>query len=152
MCGYLLVSLFGGKPGILDNLSGSVISQVDLLNSIPDGIRLPVQPLDDEYYYLTLNDWQVVFREVFNKMPSYIKDRRDCEDMAWMFKGFVSALSGLNGFGWVIGNIPTGRHGFNMFLAEDGWHILEPNPQYAYGNYNILDIGGKGYQPDVMVI
>lgn len=148
----MCIWLFGGQSGTLDNLSGSVISQAELLQSLPEGLRLPVQPLDNEYYYLTLADWQKVFAEVFNKMPSYIKDRRDCEDAAWIFKGFVSALSGLNAFAWVIGDIPAGRHGFNMFLAEDGWYILEPNPQYAYGNYNVFSIGQKGYIPDVVVI
>ncbi len=152
MCGFLLASIFGGKSGVLDNLSGSVISQEDLLKSLPEGVRLPVQPLDNEYYYLTLEDWRKVFNEVFSRMPSYIRDRRDCEDFAWIFRGFVILLAGMNAFGWVIGDIPAGRHGFNMFYADSGWYILEPNPQYAYGNYNILSVGGKGYIPDVMVI
>jgi len=152
MCSYWLSAIFGGKSGILDNLSGSVISQEELLQTLPEGVRLPVQPLDNEYYYLTLADWQKVFAEVFTRMPSYIRDRRDCDDFAWIFRGFVLLLSGMNAFGWVIGDIPAGRHSFNMFLAEDGWHILEPNPQYAYGNYNILNVGGKGYIPEVLII
>ena len=362
MC-YWLSAIFGGQGGTLDNLQGSVISQVDLLNAVPEGVRLPIQPLDNDYYYLTLADWQKVFAEVFTRMPSYITDRRDCEvdpdlayvmglffadgtcglrhtigmsknnklggsnwnicntnvsllekciapleneydglkfklqsypsegigqqtnygkrncalshlvvttrdrhnngdrgefikewegmfylrcngktykkvppsilessniskkaflegvidgdghkirttrgeiavygeigrseliklmldinwgvstreekrkagnfriyynsktedltnqggcdDFAWIFRGFVILVAGINAFGWVIGNIPAGRHGFNMFYTEDGWHILEPNAQYAYGNYNILSLGEKGYQPDVMVI
>jgi hypothetical protein len=151
MC-YWLTAIFGGQGGTLDNLQGSVISQVDLLNAVPEGVRLPVQPLDDEYYYLTLADWKKVFAEVFTRMPSYIKDRRDCDDAAWMFKGFVTALAGLNAFGWVIGNIPAGRHSFCMFYTDTGWYILEPNPQYTYGNYNVLPLGVNGYQPDVMVI
>lgn len=145
-------NLFGGKGGVLDNLQGSVISQTDLIKSLPQGIRMPVQPLDDEYFYLTMDDWKKVFNEVFAKMPRYIKNRTDCEDFAWIFRGFVILDAGMNAFGWVIGDIPAGRHGFNMFLADSGWYLLEPNKQYGYGNANILNIDERGYVPDIVVI
>ena len=84
------------------------------------------------YYYTTLDDWNLLLHYIYEKfdMPDYFKARCDCEDFGILLKGLVSALFGLNAFGFVVGTTPLGYHGFNMFKTTRGWRLWEPNPKF----------------------
>ena len=87
------------------------------------------------YYYTTIEDWNLLLHYIYEKfdMPNYIKARCDCEDFGILLKGLVSALFGLNAFGFAVGSMPLGFHGFNMFKTPGGWRLWEPNPSFNLG-------------------
>ncbi len=111
-------------------------------------VTVPFGMLDDIYYCANDIDWYNIFIECFKNLPAYVTDRMDCDKFAFIFKTRVLEMSGLNSFAFVIGNIPAGRHGFNMFRDQNGWHILEPNPSYLYDELQVFEIGEHGYRPD----
>ena len=116
------------------------------------GIKKLYGSLDPEYYYTNLQGWGKVFGWIyFNcELPKYSvssngKWNLDCEDFAIWLKAMISLHFGLNCFAITIGDMPRGRHGFNMLRAEDGHYCWEPNP-----GFNIeapFAIGEHGYQP-----
>lgn len=101
--------------------------------------------LDSKYYYCSLEDWGKVLEYIYmvEDKPDYVTDRLDCEDFAFWLKAMISYYFGLNTMGVVIGDIPQGRHGFNMFYAEDGWWLWEPQ----VGDQAPFRPGHKGYKP-----
>jgi len=95
------------------------------------GLKLMYPSLMDgwqPYYYTSEEGWAEVFYYIYTvfNMPSYIAGRMDCEDFGILLKGLVSALFGLNYFGFTIGQIPQGCHGFNFFRTGGGFMVLEP--------------------------
>ncbi len=116
------------------------------------GLRRLLYPclLDEgqRYYYTTAKDWAEIFSWIYFdfKMPSYISARMDCEDFAFLLKGLVSAFFGLNYFGWTVGTIPGGYHGFNLFRTEDGLLLFEPQTG------EMFQIGEQGYRPEYVLL
>lgn len=115
------------------------------------GLKLLYPTLMDEnepYYYTKAEDWARVFSYIYFDfaMPSYLVARMDCEDFAILLKGLVSALFGLNYFGFVLGWMPRGYHGWDMFKTENGMIQLEPQS----GEFFPLD--ERGYKPEYILI
>jgi len=85
---------------------------------------------DSQYYVLTLEDWQKVFKDVLTNMPKYLAEKLDCEDMAFICLTRIIEKYQINGCGVAVGNSPMGYHGFNTFVASENGefkrHILEP--------------------------
>ena len=95
------------------------------------GLKLMYPALMDgwqPYYYTDDKGWAEVFDYIYCvfDMPDYIAGRMDCEDFGILLKGLVSALFGLNYFGFTIGQIPQGCHGFNFFKTDSGMMVIEP--------------------------
>jgi hypothetical protein len=148
---YILSILIPGKSG--REIEGSWMTVFELRQLLrPTNSDMPFGPCDSEYYYVSFEKWKDVFADCFSEIPKYMKNRRDCEDLAWIMRAMVLMLYGINGIGYVVGETEFGRHGFNIFISEKGVHLLEPNPKFAYGNYNILDVGERGYLPDLVLI
>lgn len=111
------------------------------------GLRLmypTVMDYSTDYFYTDDEGWAEVFDYiycVFN-MPPYLSARMDCEDFGILLKGLVSALFGLNYFGFTVGQVPQGCHGFDFFKTEDRFLIMEP--QLA----EFFEWGERGYKPE----
>lgn len=116
------------------------------------GCRIPFGMLDGVYYGAKDTGWYNIFIECFKNLPAYETDRMDCDKFAFIFKTRVLQASGLNSFAFVVGDIPVGRHGFNMYRDQNGWHLLEPNPGFMYGNLQCFEIGENGYKPDEVLL
>ena len=105
-------------------------------------------PFNGTYAYVTMEQWGEVITHTYLEMPTYIADLMDCDDFAWLFRGIVVARYHLNTFGFAIGNTDMGRHGFCFFRAPGGVWLIEPNPKFGYGDFQVLQIGERGYYPD----
>lgn len=110
------------------------------------GMTIPCHLFDSWYYYLSHEDWGKVFREVLLNMPAYTTEKFDCDDFALLVKARVSERYHLNSVAVIIGDTPQGRHGFNMFLSEQGLSLLEPQTG------DVFNIGERGYIPDFAII
>ena len=110
------------------------------------GITIPCHVFDYSYYYVSHVDWGKVFSDVLLNMPGYTTEKFDCEDFALLVKARVSERYRLNSIALIIGDTPQGRHGFNMFLSEQGLSLLEPQTG------DVFNIGERGYVPEFAII
>lgn len=73
--------------------------------------------LDTTYYFISIEDWKKVIEDCRKNMPSYVEDRRDCENLAAWFQTKVNEKYCLNTMGMaLLKNIP---HAINLFVAAD---------------------------------
>lgn len=100
------------------------------------------------YYYTKAEDWAEVFHYIYFvfPMPDYLMARFDCEDFAILLKGLVASLFGLNYFGVVLGKIPQGYHGWNIFRTEVEVWQLEPQTGLFFPMWE------KDYKPEKILI
>lgn len=118
------------------------------------GMYLPAPdlPWDNKYFYTNREGWMKIIWDLCFKSSLYKKDIFDCENLA--FKAWLRACEeyDLNTFCPTIGDIPEGRHGFNVFYCgdpdtgESEWMMFEPNDGFP-GN-GIMEWLGDGYRPD----
>ena len=90
------------------------------------GMTMPCYCFDNKYYYVSHEDWGVIFADVLLNMPAYTTQKFDCEDFAILVKARVSERYKLNTVAVIIGGTPFGRHGFNMFFSDKGLFLLDP--------------------------
>ena len=79
------------------------------------GIKVPVGLLDNRYYFTDLEGWGKVLSDLTFKSNLYAKEKWDCDNYALKAMTVCAERYGLNTLGMVIGDIPTGRHAFNLF-------------------------------------
>jgi hypothetical protein len=122
----------------------SVEEQRELQISFND-LRLLLQPkfpkaqimlLDRQYYYATMKKWKEIFSNVLLNMPKYTVDSFDCENFAFLTTSRVNERYHLNTCGIAIGM--GWAHSFNVFIADDGVHTLEPETGEV-DTYNIVE-------------
>lgn len=115
------------------------------------GLVMPMGMLDRIYYYTNLEGWgKVLYDLVFNS-SLYKADKFDCDDFALKAKSVCAERYGLNTLGFVIGDIPTGRHAFNILYYGEGFMLWEPNDGFPCSG-EAFEIGENGYQPELILI
>jgi len=122
---------------------------------INKGIKIPLGMLDSFYYLTNLEGWGKLFYDLVFNSNLYKADAFDCEDYALKAMATCHERFGLNAFGLVIGDIPYGRHGFNIFAYYDSGEtklmLWEPNEGFSWSG-NPFEIDENGYLPDMVVI
>lgn len=125
--------------------SGSLASKI--LNL---GYKLPVAMLDSVYYFTDLEGWGNILWDLTFNSNLYKTNKFDCENFALKAMNICAEKYGLNTLGVVIGNIPEGRHGFNILFHGDGFKFHEPNVGFGYGG--LFEIGDNSYSGDWVII
>lgn len=115
------------------------------------GLEIPMGMLDWQYFHTDLEGWGKVLENLVFSSSLYKKDKRDCDWYA--FKAFVEcqARFGLNTLAMVIGDMPQGRHAFNMFYTGEGFLLFEPNDGFLFSG-SAFEIGEFGYQPELILL
>ena len=94
---------------------------------------------DYNYWYVSLEDWGKVLKDVLFGMPKYTKDKFDCENFAMLTSARVSERYYLNTCGIAVGESPWGEHGDNLLGHKDGLMYFEPQTgdfiEVADGSY-----------------
>ena len=116
------------------------------------GLKLPVGMLDSTYYYTDPTGWANVLSDLAFKSDLYKVEKFDCEDYAMKACVEVWERYGLNAFGLVIGDMPQGRHGFNILYDGIGFLLFEPNAGFGYGGAFPINDNEHQYRPDQVVI
>ncbi|GAG88752.1 unnamed protein product, partial [marine sediment metagenome] len=113
--------------------------------------------LDQLLCYTTMEGWGQVLYNLVLDSELYKKDIFDCEDFALKAQGICAERYGLNSFRMCIGDMPQGKHGFNIFFerTKDGgigdvW-LFEPNGGFEHSG-EAFKVGEYGYQPQVVLI
>ena len=114
--------------------------------TFPQGITL-----DRFYYYTNLEGWGKIFHDLTFNSNLYKKDVFDCEDYALKAQTTCAERYGLNAFRLCIGDIPGGKHGFNIFYSEAGFMLWEPNSGFSCSGQP-FEIGENDYKPEIVLI
>lgn len=130
----------------------SVVHSSIIKNSLTNlGLTLPMSLLDGWYYYTDAEGWGKLLVDLMIKSNLYQSDKFDCDDYALKAKTICSERYGLNTMAFVIGDIPEGRHAFNMIYAGEGWLIFEANEGFQYQG-QAFPIGENGYRPELILV
>lgn len=111
--------------------------------------------MDSKYYYTTLGTWQEIQDYIYD-IYKYIgclpamHERKDCDDYAYLFKGLVGGLFGLNYCAYTEGMMPMGFHAFITVRTEFGLRLIEPNPDFNL--HEPFLIGEHGYEPEKVML
>ncbi len=105
---------------------------------------------DSNYWYISRDDWDKVFKDVLSNQLKYTPEKFDCEDFAFSTMVRITEKYALNTCAVAIGQSPMGYHGFNLFLAgneeERKFFILEPQ------NGSIWPVeNSQGYIPEIVI-
>ncbi|MBA7652219.1 hypothetical protein ES703_60049 [subsurface metagenome] len=115
------------------------------------GFQIPMGLLDRHYYYTNLEGWgNILYDLVFNS-NLYKRDRFDCDNYALKAMNVCAERYGLNTLAMVIGDMPQGRHAFNMLYYGEGFMLWEPNEGFDWSGVP-FEIGENGYVPDLILI
>ncbi len=115
------------------------------------GLKVPFGMLDGWYYYTDLEGWAEVLYNLVFSSRLYKPDRFDCSNYALKAMNESAERYGLNTLAMVIGDMPQGRHGFNMLFYGDGFMLWEPNAGFDWSGQP-FEIGENGYKPDDVLI
>jgi len=110
-------------------------------------VILPMGMLDWSYYHTDMEGWGKVLEDLVFKSSLYQADRFDCDNYALKAMTLCAERYGLNTLGFVIGNMPQGRHAFNVLYHGDGFLLWEPNEGFPFSG-STFEIGDFGYQPE----
>jgi len=125
--------------------SGTIFSELGNL-----GLQPLYSRLDSKYYQPTDEGWAEALLYIYKtqEVPIYTSDTMDCEDFAMWLKVMLNIHFHINTCAFVIGDIPQGKHGFNLLRLSDGWYVWEPQPSFDAP----FTIGTHGYEPEVYLI
>ena len=73
---------------------------------------------DNFFWYISLEDWGKVLKDVLFGMLKYTVDKFDCDNYSLLTSAKVGERYQLNSCGIVIGSTPGGEHAWNIFLAK----------------------------------
>lgn len=108
-------------------------------------------PLDGWLYFSDMEGWGKILYNLMFKSSLYKPDIFNCDKYA--LKAYIVCCEryDMNTFLFVIGNMPQGRHGFNIFYYGDGFMLWEPNEGFEFSG-SAFEIGEYGYQPDTVLV
>ena len=115
------------------------------------GLDCPMGMLDWTYYFTDMEGWGKVLSDLAFKSDLYSEDKFDCENYALKAMSICAERYGLNTFALVIGDMPLGRHGFNMLYTGAEFLLWEPNGGFECSG-QAFPIGEFGYKPKLVLI
>jgi len=114
---------------------------------------------DGRYYYTDLATWKrIILNRTHVEHIRYIRERRDCENIAEILHARVSEIFELNAFATVIGAVYkengrlVGYHGWNAFYCDEGVFFVEPQKDIiAKCENGQARIGAYIYKPHFLI-
>lgn len=114
-------------------------------------LTIPMGMLDSWYYYTDMEGWGKVLYNLVFSSSLYKPNRFDCENYALKAMNICAERYGLNTLAMVIGDVPQGRHGFNMFYTGENFLLFEPNEGFPFSG-SAFEIGEYNYQPKLVLV
>lgn len=117
------------------------------------GLTMPGRPWDKKYFFTNREGWgEILYHLTFSSLL-YKPDIRDCDYYAGKAWVTCSEKYDLNALLICIGDIPKGRHAFNILFfgdpdapGDEGFLLFEPND--GFPGSGAFEIGDDGYIPD----
>jgi len=118
-------------------------------------LKIPMGMLDSWYYFTDLDGWGKILWDLVFNSSLYKTDKFDCENYALKAMNECAERYDLNTMALVIGSIPQGRHGFNIFVYYDNANVRfllwEPNEGFPFSG-SAFEISEYGYEPELVLI
>jgi hypothetical protein len=114
------------------------------------GIGTPMGMLDNNYFYTDEAGWKLILGDLVQNSNLYVTDKYDCDKFAMKSRVLAFERYGLNTCGFVIGDVPAGRHSFNLIVTTTGFLLFEPQNNIA--NFGVFPLNGRSYHTDVVLI
>jgi len=128
------------------------ISGFDVATQLKDlGLTIPMFLLDGQYYYTDAEGWATILIDLLVKSDLYKSDKFDCDNYTIKAMTTCAERYGLNTMALAIGDIPQGRHAFNLIYTGEDWLVFEPNAGFQYGG-QAFPIGDNGYKPEMVLV
>ena len=115
------------------------------------GLSLPMSLLDGQYYFTDTEGWSKLLIDLLVKSNLYKNDKYDCDNFSLGAMNTCAERYGLNTMALAIGNIPAGRHAFNLIYTGKDWLVFEPNEGFQYQG-QAFPIGENGYKPEMVLV
>jgi len=115
------------------------------------GLKTPMAMLDKWYYYTDTEGWGNLLPDLLLKSDLYQSDKFDCDNFALKAMTTSAERYELNTMDFVIGDIPEGRHAFNMIYTGEDWLVFEPNIGFQLGG-QAFPIGENGYKLEMVLV
>lgn len=122
-----------------------------------DGDEIFASMDDDYYYFPSIGKFMEIINADKTEEMTYLKDKRDCDKFAKIFKGNISRFYAINGAGIAYGTVSSASepgkydsHAWIVFIAsnesnEPALYFLEPRNDLIVEAAKTTDIGGKTY-------
>ena len=113
------------------------------------------QPMDSWIYFTDLEGWGKILWDLVFSSKLYKRDIFNCDKYA--LKAYITCCEryGLNSLLLAIGDMPQGRHGFNIFPYYDsgdvGFMLWEPNDGFQFSG-SAFEVGEYKYFPESALI
>lgn len=115
------------------------------------GLQMPFGALDRNYYYTSQEGWGKILFDLVFKSSLYKEDKFDCDNYAMKALTVCAERYGLNTMGMVIGNMPLGRHAWNLLYTGKAFLCFEANTAFPQAG-EAFKIGEHGYIPEVILV
>ena len=84
------------------------------------GISVTDSVYDRWFYVASWDEWlDVIANDIIHKIK-YIKEKKDCDNFAFLFAALAAMLYGLTTAPPTFGDTKYGRHYFNIIIAKEG--------------------------------
>lgn len=113
------------------------------------------QPMDGWIYFTNMEGWGKILWDLVFSSKLYREGIFNCDKYA--LKAYITCCEryDMNSLFLVIGDMPQGRHGFNIFPYYDdgtiGFMLWEPNDGFSFSG-SAFEVGEYGYEPELVLI
>lgn len=136
------------------DLETSIIRTSDIQRCLKDlGISVTDSVYDRWFYVTSWDNWMDVIANDITHEIKYIKEKKDCDNFAFLFASLASMLYGLTTAPPTFGDSNYGRHYFNIIIAKENDELKAFLFEPITGNWTRIEkgkdlvIGNMSYQP-----
>lgn len=99
----------------------SIVHTTEIQKCLKDlGITVTDSVYDRWFYAASWDEWlDVIANDIIHKIK-YIKEKKDCDNFAFLFAALAAMLYGLTTAPPTFGDTNYGRHYFNIIIAKEG--------------------------------
>ena len=102
------------------DIETSVIDTNEIKQCLSDlGISVTSSVYDRWFYVTTWDNWMDIIANDITHKIKYIKEKKDCDNFAFLFASLASMLYGLTTSPPTFGDTNLGRHYFNIIITKD---------------------------------
>lgn len=83
------------------------------------GLDLTNTSYDRHYFITSWDNWMEIIANDITHKIKYIKERKDCDNFAFLFASLASMLYGLTSSPPTFGDTNYGRHYFNIIITKE---------------------------------
>jgi len=146
------------------NITELVIQRKELEEIVDSTVEVGNWFWDRVFYYTDEGAWKRIIQSDITDRIRWLSNRRDCDNIAAIFKSHVSEYFGLNGVGIAIGEVKDaetnnhiGYHAWDIPIDEKGIKFYDPQWEREIGLKALTKadegavIGSWSYYPDFIL-